>query len=185
MTTGSVMHGQHTGSAEQAEEDGMSIANIMGHGYADGYAKGLSDGENGEGSPTTRPIRMVVGHHHTGSAASGGGCYTEVVKETCGASINWTGGGVESAWENTYHYWATGTCARGHAVRADKYSPTGVDPGEIRYQPCRTTTTRYVTPAGHPGEGSFVRNVIIEPGETPAEKLKLAANEVVTDVQME
>jgi len=158
----------------------MGLANMMGQGYGAGYPDGYADGQNGGGSPKSSPIRMVVGHHHTGDYIHGGGCYTASGGQ-CGARINWTNGGVESAWENTYHYWATGTCANGHSVRADKYSPTGVDPGEIRYQPCRTAV--YALPSGHPSEGSFVRNVDVFPGQTPSDVLNLTVNEMVTAVK--
>lgn len=163
----------------------MGLANIMGHGYSDGYAQGHSDGSSGGGSPTTRPIRMVVGHHHTGTREEGGGCYSVQVKEACGASITWTSSGVDSipGYENQYYYWARGTCANGHSCSAGKFSPTGVDPGEIKYTTCRETVIHYETPSGHPAEGSFIRNVDINPGETPGELLNLTETEMVTAVQ--
>ena len=180
-TTVCVMHGPPTGSDGPAEEDEMGLANITGHGYADGYPQGYSDGSGGGGSPTIRPIRMVVGHHHIGNSISGGGCYTATAQ--CGARINWTSSGVDTdaAHPNQYRYWANGTCANGHSISVSKWSPTGVDPGEIKYTYCRNTV--YTFPTGHPDEGAFVRNVDINPGETPAGKLQLAANEKVTAVQ--
>ena len=159
----------------------MGLANIMGQGYGAGYPEGYKDGQDGGGTPKSRPIRMVVGHHHTGSWFSGGGCFTDTAQ--CRASINWYDGGVDSppGHPNQYRYWARGTCANGHGLYVEKWSPTGVDPGEIKYQPCRNTI--YSLPADHPVEGSFVRNVDVFPGQTPSSVLNLTANEVVTAVE--
>lgn len=159
----------------------MGLANIMGQGYGAGYPDGYEAGQNGGGSPKSRPIRIVVGHHHTGNFMNGGGCYTATSQ--CGASINWYKSDVDSpdGHPNQYRYRAWGTCANGHGLYVEKWSPTGVDPGEIKYQPCRNTV--YNLPSGHPSEGSFVRNVDVYPGQTPSGVLKLTSNEIVTSVE--
>jgi len=159
----------------------MGLANLMGQGYGAGYPEGYKDGKNGGGTPKSRPIRMVVGHHHTGDFIHGTGCYTAPGGQ-CGAIINWTGGDVDSpdGHPNQYRYRAWGSCSNGHSVYVEKWSPTGVDPGEIKYTYCRTTV--YALPSDHPAEGSFVRNVDVYPGQTPSDVLNLTANEIVTAV---
>lgn len=123
---------------------------------------------------------FYIGHRHLGNPTSGGGCYTEQTTEVCNARINWYRREVDSpdGHPNQYRYRAWGTCLNGHGAYAERWSPTGVDPGEIRYQPCRQSKTVYLLPTGHPEEGQIMRTTYDFDGT-------LADNEKIVRIQYE
>ena len=160
----------------------MGLCNILGQGYGVGYPDGYEAGKNGGGSPMTRPIRIVVGHHHIGNFMTGGGCYTAPVQ--CNATINWGDQMSKDSppgHEGQVIYYRNGTCTNGHSIHVEREWPASQTAPDLAYQPCDRTV--YAFPAGHPTEGEFVRNADVYPGQTPSGVLHLAANEKVTGVQ--